>query len=183
MFARLSLTNAKEVLDFLAQVQVEGANGGTGLEVVLRKWLENSVNFSGYDAIRQNVIALTNIYQLHDERLSDIQTKGDLIVQNNSRIKTRSQSKREPDQFSIIPVPLKLTKVLIQELANSYPTTPGIHNRHHSLQGGISDDEDDVWEDEPTVLDLGAQATRQGQCTSATLALLNHQADEHLLQT
>ena len=163
VFARLSLTNAKEVLDFLAQVQVEGANGGTGLEVVLRKWLENSVNFSGYDAIRQNVIALTNIHQLHDERLSNIQTKGDLIVQNSSRIKTRSQSKREPDQFSIIPVPLKLIKVLIQELVNSSPTTPGFHKRNHSLQGGISDDEEDDWEDEPSILDLGAQATRQGK--------------------
>lgn len=162
VFARLSLTNAKEVLDFLAEVQVEGPNGGTGLEVVLTKWLENSVNFSGYDAIRQNVIALTNIYQLHDERLSNIQTRGDLVVQNNSRIKTRSQSKREPDQFSIIPVPLKLIKVLIQELVNPSPTTPGFHKRNHSLQGGISDDEDDDWEDEPTILDLGAQATRQG---------------------
>ena len=164
VFARLSMTNAKEVLDFLAQVQVEGANGGTGLEVVLRKWLENSVNFSGYDAIRQNVIALTTIYQLHDERLSNIQTKGDLIIQNGSRIKTRSQSKREPDQYSVIPVPLKLTKVLIQELINPSPTTPGFPKRNHSLQGGISDDEDDDWEDEPAILDLGAQATRQGQC-------------------
>ena len=63
VFARLSLTNAKDVLDFLAQVQVDGANGGSGLEVVMRKWLENSVNFSGYDAIRQNVIALTNVYK------------------------------------------------------------------------------------------------------------------------
>ena len=168
VFARLSITNVKEVLDFLAQVHVEGANGGTGLEVVLRKWLENSVNFSGYDAIRQNVIALTNVYRLHDERLSNIQTKGDLIVQNGSRIKTRSQSKREPDQYSIIPVPLKLTKVLIQELVNPSPTTPGFHRRNHSLQGGLSDDEDDDWEDEPAVLDLGAQTTRQGQCISVS---------------
>ncbi|KAL8863716.1 MAG: hypothetical protein Q9198_010403 [Flavoplaca austrocitrina] len=50
----LALTNAKEVLDILAQVQVEGGAGGTGLEVVLRKWLENLVHFSGHDAIRQN---------------------------------------------------------------------------------------------------------------------------------
>ena len=171
VFARLSLTNAKEVLDFLAQVHVEGANGGTGLEVVLRKWLENSVNFSGYDAIKQNVIALTNIYQLHDERLSNIQTKGDLIIQNGSRIKTRSQSKREPDQFSIIPVPLKLIKVLIQELVIATPTTPGFRKRNFSLQGGISDDEDDEWEDEPGVLDLGAQATRQGQYISVSLSV------------
>ena len=165
VFARLSLTNAKDVLDFLAQVQVDGTNGGSGLEVVLRKWLENSVNFSGYDAIRQNVIALTNIYKLHDERLASIQTKGDLVVQNSTRIKTRSQAKREPDQFSVIPVPLKLTKVLIQELAPPSPTTPGfsLGSGKKAKDGSPSDDDDDEWEDEPTVLDLGAPTTRQGQ--------------------
>ena len=162
VFARLSLTNAKEVLDFLAQVQVDGVNGGNGLEVVLRKWLENSVNFSGYDAIRQNVIALTNIYKLHDERLSQIQTKGDLVIQNTSRIKTRSQAKKEPDNYSVIPVPLKLTKVLIQELSLGSPTvtTPGLSNGRFNKSASASDDE---WEDEPTVLDLGAPSTRQGQ--------------------
>ena len=167
VFARLSLTNAKEVLDFLAQVQVEGANGGTGLEVVLKKWLENSVNFSGYDAIRQNVMALTNIYKLHDERLSSIQTKGDLVLQNSTRIKTRSQAKKEPDQFSIIPVPLKLTKVLIQELSILSPTatTPGLTNGRFHKSASVSDD--DEWEDEPTVLDLGAPTTRQGKSSGS----------------
>lgn len=53
----LALTNAKEVVDILAQVQVEGGAGGTRLEVVLRRWLENSVHFSDHDAIRQNVMA------------------------------------------------------------------------------------------------------------------------------
>jgi len=163
VFARLSLTNAREVLDFLAQVQVDGSNGGSGLEVVLKKWLENSVNFSGYDAIRQNVIALTNIYKLHDERLSNIQTKGDLVIQTTTRIKTRSRAKKEPDEYSVIPVPLKLTKVLIQELSLLSPTatTPGLGNGRFNRSASISDD--DEWEDEPTVLDLGAPTTRQGQ--------------------
>lgn len=165
VFARLSLTNAKEVLDFLGQVQVEGAAGGTGLEVVLRKWLENSVNFSGYDAIRQNVIALTNIYKLHDERLAAIQTRGDLLVENSSRIKTRSQAKKMPDQFSIIPVSLKLTKVLIQELVTT-PTSAGFKKgRNRSVVSAtLSASDDGEWEDdEPTVLDLGAPSTRQGK--------------------
>ena len=164
VFARLSLTNAKDVLDFLAQVHIEGPNGGTGLEVVMRKWLENSVNFSGYDDIRQNVIALTNIYKLHDERLAGIQTKGDLLVQNTTRIKTRSQAKKEPDQFSIIPVPLKLTKVLIQELALPSPLTPGLAGglSKNAKESSPSDEDDDEWEDEPPVIDLGAPTTRQG---------------------
>jgi hypothetical protein len=50
VFARLSLINAKEVIDFLGQMQVEQENG---LQLVLAKWLENSINFAGYDEIRQ----------------------------------------------------------------------------------------------------------------------------------
>ena len=171
VFARLSATNAKEVLDFLAQVQVDGVAGGTGLEVVLKKWLENSVNFSGYDAIRQNIVALTNIYKLHDERLENIQTKGDLVVEEHTtRIKTRSQAKKSPDQYSVIPVPLKLTKVLLQELSPSPTKTvfsPGLTNgRKHSV---VSENADDEWEDdEPTVLDLAAPSTRQGQSPFCT---------------
>ncbi|KAL8841417.1 MAG: hypothetical protein Q9205_000705 [Flavoplaca limonia] len=157
VFARLALTNAKEVLDFLAQVQVEGGAGGTGLEVVLRKWLENSVHFSGYDAIRQNVMALTNIYKLHDERLASIQVQGDLMVDTSTRIKTRSQSKRTPDRYSIIPVPLKLTKVLISELANPIsPSTPGLQQNQFNDH---SEDEDDEWEDEPGIVDLSNPTT------------------------
>ena len=168
VFARLSLTNAHEVLDFLAQFQVDGLSGGTGLGVVMRKWLENSVNFSGYEAIRQNVTALTNIYKLHDERLSNILVKGDLIVQNTSRIKTRSQAKKEPDQYSMIPVSLKLVKVLIQELAN--PNTPSPIKNGIAAGDHDTDDEDDEWEDEP-VLDLGAPTTRQGGYIRASTCL------------
>lgn len=50
VFARLSLVSAREVVDFLAQVEVGTENG---LQVVMAKWLENSVNFAGYDEIRQ----------------------------------------------------------------------------------------------------------------------------------
>ena len=159
VFARLSITNAPEVVEFLAQVEVEGPTGGTGLEVVMRKWLENSVNFSGYDSIRQNVIALANIYKLHDPRLIPIQVQGDLIVQDTGRIKTRSRAKQEPDQYTVINVPLKLLKVLIQELVHSTsPIRPG-----QNIAADDGSDDDDEWEDEPNVLDLGAPSTRSGK--------------------
>ena len=166
VFVRLALTSAKDVLDFLAQVNV---GDESGLEVVLRKWLENSVNFSGYDAIRENVVALTNIYKLHDERLANIQTKGDLLIENQTRIKTRSQAKKTPDQFSTIPVSLKLTKVLVQELSPS-PTKTSFSHRGSIANGRkqsvVSADDDDEWEDdEPAVLDLAAPSTRQGMTT------------------
>lgn len=177
VFARLALTNAKEVLDFLAQVHVEGGAGGTGLEVVLRKWLENSVHFSGYDAIRQNIIALTNIYKLHDERLANIQVQGDLMVDNSTRIKTRSQAKRTPDRYSIIPVPLKLTKVLISELSNPLsPSTPGLMQNQNNAD---SDDEDGEWEDEPGIVDLANPATTAELMAYADESKWNmHQLDD-----
>ena len=163
VFARLSHTNAQEVLDFLAQVQVEGPDGGTGLEVVMRKWLENSVHFSGYDDIRVNVLALATIFKLHDHRLSQIQVRGDLIIKDYGRIKTRSRAKQEPDQYSVIPVSLKLLKVLIQELATaSSPIKPGVR----CGVDGQADSDDEEWEDEPSTLDLGAPSTRAGKSIS-----------------
>ena len=54
VFARLSLLSAREVIDFLAQLAI---NGESGLQVVLTKWLENSVNFAGYDEIRQKYVS------------------------------------------------------------------------------------------------------------------------------
>jgi hypothetical protein len=50
VFARLSLISAQEVVGFLADVEI---NNQTGLHVVISKWLENSINFAGYDEIRQ----------------------------------------------------------------------------------------------------------------------------------
>lgn len=50
VFARLSLVGAHDVVEFLSTIQIEGQSG---LQVVLGKWLENSINFAGYDEIRQ----------------------------------------------------------------------------------------------------------------------------------
>ena len=50
VFARLSLVGAQDVVTFLTQLEI---NGQGGLQVVLSKWLENSINFAGYDEIRQ----------------------------------------------------------------------------------------------------------------------------------
>jgi hypothetical protein len=50
VFARLALVGAHDVVEFLSRIDVNGQNG---LLVVLSKWLENSINFAGYDEIRQ----------------------------------------------------------------------------------------------------------------------------------
>ena len=50
VFVRLSIGGAGDVVEFLSQI---GINGEPGLKVVMSKWLENSISFAGYDAIRE----------------------------------------------------------------------------------------------------------------------------------
>lgn len=192
VFARLSLISAHEVVDFLANQSIAGGGGDqqpSALNIVLSKWLENSVNFAGYEEIRQNVIALSKIYQLDDPRVAQVQVKGDLIVQDTGRIKTRSQARNNPDQYTIIPAPLKIIKVLVEELSASGggggsghdldPATASAAFNNNANgdsddggdDGDFDDDDDDDWEDIPSssgggagagnILDLNLGITKQ----------------------
>ncbi|KAJ5656620.1 Armadillo-like helical [Penicillium longicatenatum] len=159
VFARLTLISAREVVDFLAQIDL---GGSSGLVVVLSKWLENSVNFAGYDEIKQNIFALAHLYELSDPRLSEVPVKGDLIVQDTGRIKTRSQARRNPDKYTTVAAPLKIIKVLVEELAAASGNKEIDAAAARALEDADSDDGDDDWEDEPgQILDLGLGMTKQ----------------------
>ncbi|KAF2189574.1 ARM repeat-containing protein [Zopfia rhizophila CBS 207.26] len=158
VFARLSLLNAAEVVDFLAQTDLGGENA---LQVVLAKWLENSINFAGYDEIRQNVIALSKLYDLKDPRLSQIQVKGALIVPQDGRIMTRSRARTNPDQYTIIPAPLKILKVLIVELSGASGATRQL-DAAAAAELAEEESDDGDWEDEPNPFqDLSSGMTKE----------------------
>ncbi|PWY89015.1 importin beta-5 subunit [Aspergillus heteromorphus CBS 117.55] len=158
VFARLTLISAHEVVEFLAQVDI---GGQSGLPIVLSKWLENSVNFAGYDEIKQNIIALAKLFSLDDPRLSQVQVKGDLIIQDTGRIKTRSQTRKNPDQYTMVSAPLKIVKVLVEELAAASGNKEIDAATAAALEEEASDD-DDEWEDLPSnTLDLNLGVTKQ----------------------
>lgn len=158
VFARLTLISAREVVDFLAQVDI---GGQSGLPIVMSKWLESSTNFAGYDEIRQNIIALATLYNLEDPRLAQVQVKGDLIVQDTGRIKTRSQARSNPDRYTTVAAPLKIVKVLVEELA----AASGNKEIDAATAAALEEEgsgEDDEWEDVPdTTLDLNLGVTKQ----------------------
>ncbi|KAH7369251.1 armadillo-type protein [Plectosphaerella cucumerina] len=162
VFARLSLVGAHDVVDFLSQTEI---NGQSGLQVVLSKWLENSINFAGYDEIRQNVIALSKLYSLNDPRLAQTQVKGDLIPnEGDGRIMTRSRAKANPDKFTVIPATLKIIKVLIEELLSASGATAASNAAAAAAAAAQFDDDDkddDGWEDEPDTLDLSLGTTKE----------------------
>lgn len=58
VFARLSLVSPQDVITFLSQIQISDQSG---LQVVISKWLENSINFAGYDDIRQKWVRTYSI--------------------------------------------------------------------------------------------------------------------------
>merc|ERR1711939_373832 len=143
VFARLSLVAPQDVVSFLADVDLDGQNG---LQVVISKWLESSINFAGYDDIRQNVMALTKLYNLHDPRLLSIQVKGDMIMPQSDRIMTRSRARQQPDQYTSVPAQLKIIKVLVEELLSASGNRP----IDPSSAADLDDDEEDGdgdWED------------------------------------
>ncbi|KAG6007604.1 hypothetical protein E4U54_008809 [Claviceps lovelessii] len=160
VFARLSLHGAHDVVEFLSQIEI---NGERGLQVVLSKWLENSVSFAGYDEIRQNVIALSKLYGLNDPRVAQISVKGDLIVgADDGRIKTRSRAKQNPDKYTIIPAPLKIIKVLVEELtsASGAGAAAGAAAAMAAAAEFDEANEEDGWEDDDDTLDLSLTATK-----------------------
>lgn len=159
VFARLTLISAREVVDFLAQLDLGSQNG---LALVLGKWLENSVNFAGYDEIKQNIFALAHLYELGDPRLAEVPVKGDLIVENTGRIKTRSQARNNPDRYTTVPASLKIIKVLVEELSAASGNKEMDAATAAALDDAGSEDGDDDWEDMPgQVLDLGLGMTKQ----------------------
>ncbi|KAG8628521.1 hypothetical protein KVT40_004394 [Elsinoe batatas] len=160
VFARLSIDNAREVVDFLSQTEVEGRSA---FEIVMSKWVENSINFAGYDDIRVNVIALTRLYDLPSTPLPTITVKGDLIVTQSSRIMTRSRAKQNPTQFTSVPADLKILKILVEELLPATgPEPQSAISAATGGSGGLDDDDDEEWEDDPhDFLDLGSGMTKE----------------------
>lgn len=144
VFVSLSQAAPKDVIDFLSQLDI---NGNNGLSVVMTKWLENSIIFAGFDEVRQNIVALSKIFSLQDERVKSIGVKGDLIVENTGRIKTRSQARLNPDRYTTIPADLKILKLLVGELDSAMSAAGG---RFNALAAGgeESEEEEEVDDDE-----------------------------------
>lgn len=173
VFASLAIKAPNDVVNFLADINI---NGASALQVVLTKWLENSVHFAGFDEIRQNAIALSKIYALNDPRVNAISVKGDLVVVDDGRIKTRSRARQNPDTYTQIPATIKILKILIDELKNAAYSSFTDFTSARAAAEALEDDEDgdslasndgdanDEWEDLATTgdgsLDLGSAKVR-----------------------
>ncbi|KAF3224223.1 hypothetical protein TWF106_004423 [Orbilia oligospora] len=162
VFARLVIKQPSDVVDFLATNSI---GDRSGLQVVLSAWLENSSVFSGYAEIKQNVVALANLYALNDPRVAAISVQGDQIVEQTTRIMTRAQRKNNPIRYTSVSAPLKIIKVLVNELGSGSPSNSTWKvDMAGTAKGAIEEpveEEDGEWEDDDDVIDLGSHAVKQ----------------------
>lgn len=131
--------------------------------------------------ISYSVIALSKLYDLQDPRLSHVMVKGDLIINpaTSERIMTRSRARQNPDQYTVVAAPIKIIKVLVEELLSASGTARNIDGKTANELGASTEalggsgpeqdngdgdgSDDDDWEDEPGgILDLGLGTTKQG---------------------
>jgi len=86
-----------------------------------------------------------------------------MIMPTSTRIMTRSRARANPDQYTIIPAPLKIVKILVDELlsnnvSRSVETLAPASELEKAESVGSGDSD---WEDEDGFLDLGAGMTKE----------------------
>lgn len=86
-----------------------------------------------------------------------------MIMPTSTRIMTRSRARANPDQYTIIPAPLKIVKILVDELlsnnvSRSVETLAPASELEKAQSVGSGDSD---WEDEDGFLDLGAGMTKE----------------------
>ncbi|KAN0060291.1 hypothetical protein ACQY0O_007620 [Thecaphora frezii] len=159
---------AKQVMDLLETVQVsppatasQGAEtnasasaaavSGNGLEVLLRKWVENAETFQGFWQQRVSAMAMCKVVASQRSCLSSVVVKGDLIPDRSDVIRTRSRAKTMPHQYIQVTLGVKLVKILIKEWTQATRGPPSSSEEGIGASGARTpetDDEDGEWDDD-----------------------------------
>ncbi|CAL1541790.1 unnamed protein product [Lymnaea stagnalis] len=149
VFANLMLTQMEAVLDFLTSVP--GPTGKPALEFVLNEWCSRQHLFYGSYERKISTLALCKLLQHaianNDLRLQDIMVQGEPVQQSGQGIQTRSKSKSSPEQWTTIPVLVKIYKLLINELSNAIEEKITHGNEIDDDDDDDGDEDDDEGED------------------------------------
>lgn len=119
VFARLVHSDLPALLNFLSSVP--GPSGESALAYVLTEWCSKQTLFFGAYDTKVTMLALAKLVEHalseNDDRLLSIIVKGDEIVDLNAvGSKTRSQTAKNPVQWTEIPVVVKMYKLVLREL-------------------------------------------------------------------
>jgi len=154
VFAELTLRNASAVVSLLSNLDM--------LEPVMKQWVPTFEVVRGVEEIHKNVRAFEFLFDLHDPRLAAT-ILPDEPIRDSNQILTRRRAKNL--KFTQIPLPLKILKLLLKELAQAprpptednghLPPNAQTHLKQSHKNSNVSDDSDDDWDDELALNDEG----------------------------
>ncbi|KAG1226492.1 hypothetical protein G6F68_019732 [Rhizopus microsporus] len=98
IFAHLIISQQETVFNYLCNIEISGKSG---LEILMTTWCDNYDSFSGYYTLKVSAIALSKIYLVNDPRLQSIHVKGEIVVNPNAGIVTRSRAKKSNKDICI----------------------------------------------------------------------------------
>ncbi|XP_029213390.2 importin-9-like isoform X1 [Acropora millepora] len=164
-FLHLMNTQLERTLDFLSGVP--DPTGKSALEYVIKIWCARQPEFFGVYDSKVSTMALCNVLQFFvntgDKRLSSVIVKGERIIPQdevfssrfNTGIRTRSRAAKIPEQWTMIPVPVKLFKLIINELGTLLESAAATSGEN----GDGESDDGEGWEDvddEEEHIDVGS---------------------------
>lgn len=153
-------------MDFLSSLVLD-SEGNSALKLILPKWLESFEIIRGEKRIKENILALSKLFFLNDERISSIIVNGDSIPYDGDLVITRSMSKIMPEKYTQISAYEKIVKLFVAELSFQ-GNQPGLEKYiPHDLKKyddqaikAANDANDDDWEDVDDVLEYEKLASR-----------------------
>lgn len=158
VFCYLMSLDAQQTVDFLCTIDVENGKGN-GLFLVISKWLEAFEVIRGEGRTKENILALSRLYFLNDQRLADMEVNGDIIPYQGEQIITRSKAKDMPDKYTQVSVYTKIIKLFVAELSfQDRQQDPERFMTEDPLKDNNNREDDegdngDEWEDVEDVLD------------------------------
>ena len=111
------------------------STGKSALHFVMTEWVSRQHLFFGHFDRKVCAIALSKLLHLglNDTRIAEIEVKGDEIFDGKSSNQIQTRSKKGKSTWTVIPLPIKIFKLLVNELAyctssNDFEEEPIGHN-------------------------------------------------------
>ncbi|KAK7490568.1 hypothetical protein BaRGS_00018171 [Batillaria attramentaria] len=149
VFAHLLNIQLEPVLEFLTSVP--GPTGKPALEFVLTEWCSRQHLFYGSYERKVSALALAKLLRhaimTNDPRLQNITVQGEPITDASTGpgIRTRSKAAKSPDQWTTVPVLVKIYKLLINELSNQLEAAlaKNEEDENDDDENGFEDEDED----------------------------------------
>ena len=119
IFAHLINSRIELVISFLSQTP--GPSGSdSALHFVMNEWCDKQALFFGSYDKKVSIVALSKLLQYgltaNNQRLNQIAVRGERI--HSEGIQTRSKTAKEPEKWTVVPLLVKIYKLLLAEIAN-----------------------------------------------------------------